>query len=247
MFSYLSTSSSSQPPSQVVLSGEALTTFKKNMIAMPSSSASSGSSQKRKTRKRAIESKSYNTVASRPIAMKVNKEQIYRATLRGEVNGGFTTSNVASTFYSLAFQLANFSQASEYTSLFDQYKIEQIEVWFEPQVSQSTAISNVGELFTCVDLDDANIPTTVGQVESKQNSLLTGGMDGHYHKWRPHNAVAMYNGAFTAYGNVLSQWIDAASPNVQHYGFKAAASNTSVSIVYNVHYRAQVAFKQAGI
>lgn len=221
------------------------------LVALPAGTAGrSGRTVGRKGRRKngdTITSKTYNTVASRPIAMTRNTEQIYLANLRGELVAPFSSSTVASTYYALSFALSSFASSSEYTGLFDQYKFLQIEVWMEPQISQSTVMTNVGELVTCIDLDDANTPTTIATVEGKQNSLLTGSPDGHYHKWKPHMAVAVYSGAFTSFGNEPASWIDVASPNVQHYGLKVGCTATSVVVNFNIHYRAHLAFRQAGV
>lgn len=246
MLSYLTSSSSSSIQPQP-LTPEQILKYKKEMLAVPASGALRNSSQNQRKVKRSVISKTYNTVASKPLMLTENKQQIYRANLRGEVQAVLTTSTIANTYYANSFSLSNFASAGEYTGLFDQYKFEQLEVWFEPQQSQSTVLTNQGELATCVDLDDATTPTTLALVSGKQNAVMSGALDGHYHRWTPHVAVALYSGAFTSFGNEPAGWIDVASPNVQHYGLKVASTLTSAAVTFNLQYRARVAFKQAGV
>jgi len=195
----------------------------------------------------AIVSKAYNTVAGRPVRHIVNREQIISANLRFELNQFLTTSTSVNTFYSTFFALSNFLGFAEYSGLFDQYRFEMIEVWIEPVSTQSTVMANIGELFSAVDLDDAVLPTLLSTISDKQNSLVTNGMDGHYHRWRPHTALAAYSGTFTSFANSPSIWIDAGSPNVQHYGIKVGALPTSAQFSYNMQVRARLSFKQPGI
>lgn len=244
MFSYLNSSSSGVPT--VDVAAQRVNAIATLTAAVPGINVAHGT--KRRSKKNVIVSKSYNTVASRPIAMKNNPEQIYRANMRGESIGFHTTSTVANTYGSFYFIMTNLSGYAEYLGLFDQYMFEEIEVWIEPQQSQSTAMSNQGILATAVDLDDAGTPTGFAAVEDKQNSLVTGGLDGHYHKWKPHMALGAYSaGVFSAFANVPAGWIDSGSNSVQHYGIKIAATSTSAVITYNLHFRVRLAFKQAGI
>jgi hypothetical protein len=194
-----------------------------------------------------VVSKAYNTVASRPIAMIVNKNQIYHAELRLENLSVLVTSVTVPTFGANAFSLNDFVMRTEYTGLFDQYKIELFEIWIEPLNSQSVTSASVGMVVSAVDFDDATTPSTISSVESKQNSITSGGYDGHYHRFHPHMAVAAYSGAFTSFSNEPAGWIDSASPSVQHYGIKYAATVTGNVMTFALSLRARVAFKQGGI
>lgn len=60
-------------------------------------------------------------------------------------------------------------------------------------------------------------------------------------------AVAVYSGAFTSFANAPSSWIDSGSPNVQHYGLKAAVTATAAVQTYNLQVRARVSFRQPGL
>lgn len=158
-----------------------------------------------------------------------------------------TSSVTVPVYSSEVFQLNKFSGYSQYTGLFDQYRFNEIEVWIEPTTSPSTASADVGTCVTAIDLDDTNVPTSVASVEDKQTALSTGGFSGHYHRWKPHMALAAYSGAFTSYDNAPANWIDSASPAVQHYGIKIAVTNTGSVVPYRISVRASVSFRQPGL
>lgn len=202
---------------------------------------------KKKLRDCEIVSKTFNTVASRPVAMPAVRNKVYYANLRLDAINVLLTSITVPSYGASSFALNDFVNRTEYTGLFDQYRIEEFEIWIEPIVSQSTVISNLGYVSTAIDLDDSTTPTAVSQVEGKQNAITTSALDGHYHRWKPHMAIAAYSGVFTSFASVPAGWIDSGSPSVQHYGVKFASSPTSVAIQFNAQLRARVAFRQAGI
>lgn len=195
----------------------------------------------------AITSKAYNVVASRPLARVVNHLNQITVNMRYTTTPILTTSTTVATFGASTFVLSSFDDYAQYTALFDQYKIDMLEIWIEPQNSQSTISSNVGMLMSAIDLDDANTPSNFNIVEAKQSALTTNGYDGHYHKWKPTVATALYSGAFSSYGNTPSTWIDSASPNVQHFGLKLASLATAAVQNYVMNVRASVSFRQPGL
>jgi len=190
-------------------------------------------------------SKFYNVVAGRPFPKFVSLEQEIRAVDTFTISSFLTTSTATNTYNAQAFTLSNFSMNSAYTALFDQYRVDQLEVWLEPTNSQGATV--FGELITAVDLDDANAPTTAS-LGDKQGALVGLGAGGRYHCWKPHVAVATYGGAFTSYGNVPAMWIDSASTSVQHYGFKIVALPTPAqTITYALTCRGVFSFRAPGL
>lgn len=165
--------------------------------------------------------------------------------LTADLGVAFTTSVIANTYYAYKVKLGAFADYAEYVGLFDQYRVNRVEVWLTPAAAAGSTVFN--QLMSAIDLDDANVPATTPEVEGKQGALTTMGGAGHYHSWTPHVANALYSGAFSSYGNMVSPWIDAASINVEHYGLKVAAFTTPVAVNYNVAARIHVTFRAPGI
>jgi hypothetical protein len=131
-------------------------------------------------------------------------------------------------------------------TMFDQYKIEQLEIWLTPD----TTVTNLSRtmIASAIDLDDAATPTSFLTVSDKQGSLVTSGQAGHYHKWKPHMATAVYSGAFTSFANEPAGWIDSGSPNVQHYGVKSATSGADGVVVrYSLEVRGVLSFRSPSV
>jgi len=162
------------------------------------------------------------------------------------VNIAFTTSVTVPVYQGFSFKLSDFATYTSYTALFDQYRIDQIELWLEPMNDSTTTVTT--GLVSCIDLDDASTPASIGECSQRPGALAGTTLTGRYHKWRPHVAVAEYSGAFTSFGNEPSGWIDSNSPAVQHYGVKVATFGADgVARVMQATTRALVSFRSAHI
>jgi hypothetical protein len=189
--------------------------------------------------------KYFNEVAARPNPhLGISTEQQIMVTMTQSITVFLTTSTTIPVVVAQQFALSNFDNYTEYTGLFDQYMIQQIEVWLEPQNPASN--QSYGELAMAIDLDDASVGT-ISSIQNKQGCMWGNGSSGRYMRFRPHVAVAVYSGAFTSFANEPSCWIDCASPSVQHYGLKVGTLATAAAIVYSLTIRAVVSFRAPGI
>lgn len=215
-----------------------------SMSASSSSNASRGSlrGNRRGNSRSGRSSRTFNQNAGRP-SIPVSLTPLLQASLTGEAS--FTTSTSVPTYVAYSFAVSGGAGSSEYLGLFDQYRIDAVECWLEPFAAQGTTVFS--EVVSAIDLDDANTPTTVAQVQARQDSLCTGGGAGHYHVWTPHAAIATYSGVFTSFANVVKPWIDSGSPNVQHYGLKIACAVTPAVISYHLTFRLHCSFRAPGL
>lgn len=157
-----------------------------------------------------------------------------------------SSTNGAITYFGRSFAASDYSGATTALTLFDQYRFEQVEVWID--CVAPNAVANMPVVYSCVDLDDFNVSTSIGQIADHVGATVATFPAGHYHKWKPHMATAAYSGAFTSYSNAPAEWIDANSPNVQHYGFKSAMLSSGTTIVYgDVTVRSVISFRSPSI
>lgn len=194
-----------------------------------------------------VVAKIYDVLGVRPYPTITSLEQGITVTLVGNA-ALFTTSATVPVYGGTFYTLNQFGDYTQYSTLFDQYLIHQIEVWIEPYNPTMTSSLGSTTMYTAIDLDDANTPAGAADVSERQGSLAGSTVIGRYHKWKPHVAIAEYSGAFTSFGNEPSGWIDVASPAVQHYGLKWAtvgADGTARSI--SQEYRATISFRGPAI
>jgi len=143
-----------------------------------------------------------------------------------------TTVDISGAF---AFKLSDLNNYTEYTSLFDQYRILQINIDFEWILGANSGNS---PLYIALDYDDNTVPTSALTLyEYDTVSTHVPGATAT-RNINPHIAVALYGGAFTAFGNSTGRhWVDAASPGVFYYGVKysiPAATNNTTTPCYRV-------------
>jgi len=154
----------------------------------------------------------------------------------------FTSSTSLPTYYAKTFLMSDISQSSQLLSVFDQYRIDHIWLKLVPAVSATSAYV-ASQWYSVLDYDDGSTPTSISQLTQYANCITTGTIAAHYRHLTPHIAVAAYSGAFTSFKNEVADWIDSASPTVQHYGLKAGVDATNNTISFTLYATFQLSFR----
>jgi len=146
-----------------------------------------------------------------------------------------TTNN---TLYSmgLAFSMDMLPDYTEFTTLFDQYRIKKAIIRFRTWATSNGVEANGANnnpqlaalMFSQLDYDDNTAPpvSTAGINQMREyDSFRTNNFITKYKPLKmsctPRIAMAAYGGGvFSSYANMKAPWIDANSPSVQHYGMK---------------------------
>lgn len=160
--------------------------------------------------------------------------------------------NVAYTPYNNGFvcSLAQLTNASDFTNLFEQYQITDVQYDFYMEISpdaQGGSTSVWPKLYACTDWDDATPPTlaelrersaTVVKVLDPAKPVSI--------KFKPTVLVTGYKTAVTSgYIPTRNVWIDTVDATVPHYGLKFAIDNLT-NINYTVRVEAIVWLKCKG-
>jgi len=164
----------------------------------------------------------------------VNTQSLHNFT-RTAIYSNFVTSGASATYAQYAFALSDLSGYTEFTALFDQYRINKIEFKMQPSMTMMTPGSQqLGVIASVVDYDDS---TALGSFNAalEYGSCQTWNVNDTLQiALKPRMALAAYSGAFTSYANMQDQWIDAASSGVLHYGIKIACGTTTLAQTYIV-------------
>lgn len=165
--------------------------------------------------------------------------------------GNISSSTATFNNFTWKFALSDLPNYTEFTTLFDQYRITAIEMLFVPTATESVSTTPInGCFFAVIDYDDAtslSTNTDYLQYDTFQQQLLVMPASSVKKiKLRPRLATAVYGGgAFTSYANTVS-WLDVASPSVEHYGVKVGLAATPVTTIgYQVLARYELEFKHA--
>lgn len=127
------------------------------------------------------------------------------------------------TFGVLTFSLLALPNPTEFTSLFDQYRIDHVDcsfIYSANEALQATGNTPLANLVTVFDHDDASAPTSLLQLQQDPSCMINRLDRPFTRRVYPRIAMAAYSGTFTGYTNVRAQWIDSGSSTVQHYGLK---------------------------
>jgi len=161
-------------------------------------------------------------------------------TFQVKVDKGNVTATALGTGGAFFFTINDTPAPTDFLSLFDQYRIAQVQVEFLPSVAPftaSTTATDLPVLITAIDYDDATTPTAtvLQQFESAQ---IVSDQSYHCRTLNPRFAVSAYGGVFGSFALAPQRsWIDSASNVVQYYGLKWATTpltTPSAQILYRV-------------
>jgi len=159
-----------------------------------------------------------------------------------------TDTPVAKAF---SFQLTDLPNVTEYSSLFDQYKISGVQLRIVPKVAMTTQGSSTGtiqtvgygQVVTAIDFDDAANPTAKDELLQYQNAKVTQASRLHTRFIKPRILDTVWvNSISSGYQSVRPGWVDLANTNMPHYGIKLwvdapanSGGTTSSSVAYDVY------------
>jgi len=138
--------------------------------------------------------------------------------------------------YGLEFTLAQLPNYTEFTNMFDQYRIKMVKLTYFPSVA------NTGSIFHAIDYDDSSTPTLA---ILEENDTL--GINQSNQSWsrviKPSVDIQVYPGVVgTGYETRQGVWLDSANGSIPHYGLKifvAAPATGTVSGNLHISYIVQ--------
>lgn len=137
------------------------------------------------------------------------------------------------------FSLSQLPDYTEFTNLFDLYRINKIEVEWNPEY---TTLSDASPLSTAlnvrfnsaIDLSNSLAPSTVGEVLQYQQLQSTGITKVHKRAWRP---TVMMGDLTPCYC-----WIRTSDPNESHFGIKIAIEPSGTAMEFQSRVRMELEF-----
>jgi len=132
------------------------------------------------------------------------------------------------TLVGFDFNLTVIPQYLEWTSMFQSYCIEKVEIWLRPEytvLSDSAPISNAVnvDLYSCIDLTGAIAPTSVGDVQAYQSCAHTGITQNHYRKFKP---------AYSTNSIPVCAYVSTSNPGAKWNGLKIAIPPCGVQMTF---------------
>lgn len=177
---------------------------------------------------------------------KVNQGTVYRFKRALKIDQ-FSTSNVAAVGKSYQFSLSQLPNYSEFTNLYDSYKLCGVKLKMIPRltdagVSTTANSHNTSPVHHVIDYDDASTTNDILTLMQYQNYKMTRGLSMVQRYFKPKMAELVYNGVSNGYSSAR-RWINCSNPEVPHYSFKCAIEATAVALQYDVYATYYVSFK----
>jgi len=173
--------------------------------------------------------------------------KVHRTVLTWSTNSGtpwLVSSTVSPIFGVQAFNFSQFNDYTEYASVFDQYKLEMIEVTIHPRSGAPGTGFDAGLLTSVIDLNDVTAPVSLPVLQDYATQCTTRGWEGQIRTFRPAaSQMYFYSGGLTGYGPAAAPWLDTASSAVQHFGLKVGITATTTALSFDVTVRALLAFR----
>lgn len=161
--------------------------------------------------------------------------------------GTFTISNTTQTFSAFNFSLDDLPNVTEFTSLYDMYKINCVKITFIPQMNTSVSIGSINNpnasarFFSAIDYNDGTAPTSVDDLRQYQSAKYTPIL-------RQHKRVIFKPKILDSSNYSVSPWLSTASPSSNYFGLKVAVeamdSTSTLSMQYKVECKYYMSFKQ---
>lgn len=127
------------------------------------------------------------------------------------------------------FRLDQLPNYTEFTNLFDAYRMNKIVIKFVPTANSSSVGSSLTDpltqFHTVLDFDDATAPASLNAMYEYGNWRMSRGSVIHTRVFTPAVSLALLDGAGTTTGaQKYKQWISTTQPDVLHYGLKYCAA-----------------------
>jgi len=139
-----------------------------------------------------------------------------------------------------------YPEAGQYSTIFDQYRIDCIEMWLTPSFTTTfSAYPEAGVYCTAMDYDGAPSATFgFSDIASLPGSQITPIHVAQYRKFKP-MVLRQLNLAAetTGYETVDAPWIDILSSDVPHYGVRMACTTCTATLPIMQMTRATITFR----
>lgn len=148
---------------------------------------------------------------------------------------------VAPSFGAYTINLNQLPNTTEFSNLFDSYRINKAVFKFIPNHNSSeygTTVPPIGNFFTVIDYNDATAPAALADMMEYSTCKIRQGSRIITRVFTPASLDVVSAGAGTASVNPKwKQWLSCTSLDVNHYGLKWALdwNGTATSVTYKVY------------
>lgn len=205
---------------------------------MEASTVSKYNRNKTSTRKYSNLAKKYQAPIYRAPKYK-SKNQVYLFKRHGTL-ADLVVGNVTPTYTGYGFRLTDVPNNSEFTALFDMYKINCIKIRFLPQMTENISLTSVNNPYanirflSAIDKNDSTV-TSSDQIREYQSCKVTPIL-------KEHERIIYKPQIFDSSGYSVSPWLATSSPSTVYYGLKTSVDPIVSSSITVMHYSVEVVY-----
>lgn len=155
-------------------------------------------------------------------------------------------SNSIFTLTGYNFSLNDLPNYTEFTALYDMYKINAVKISFIPQMTQNISLGAINNAYastrflSAIDYNDGSAPSSSDDIREYQSCKITPIL-------RTHTRFIRKPKILDSSGYSISPWLSTASPAVDYFGLKVAVepmnSTSTETMTYTVECKYYLAFK----
>ncbi len=184
---------------------------------------------------------------TRKLAIPNSVKADYSCILRAVDEPFITNDTLVDATWSKIFSLNNAQNYTNFTAIFDQYRINMVQITFRPvgatttnipydDTSSGTAGRTTPNYAVSIDRDDSTL-STYSLIRSRQFSTIRGAGKSLTVKFRPNRLVNVFNGSASPDAYMVDnskKFLDCANSTVPHFGIKMALEPFSEANVYKL-------------
>lgn len=187
----------------------------------------------KRTNRRRTFKKSINRKTTIPRALGYPKQNVYYFSRHCELTNIIAPADGADTLDSLTFSLVDLPAPTDFTNLFDWYKINYVVIKFLPYFNTvnapgssitftTTSSANNMRIFTAIDYNDDTVPANINAIREYKNCKVTRYTQGQTRKFKPRPTLVSDDATPDVQYPIGNPWIstDTTGDDVAHFGLK---------------------------
>lgn len=146
------------------------------------------------------------------------------------------------TRVAIDFRLNKLPNYTEFTALYDMFKINAVKVIIRPQMSQVNSLGTVNNIYyndriySCIDYNDATAPTDINEVRQYQSCKIGSSI-------KPHKRYIYKPKILDSSSYSMHPWVACTAPNTSWYGLKVAIDTVPNAAFWTVEVKYYLSFK----
>nr|WPR18779.1 MAG: capsid protein [Chemarfal virus 102] len=183
----------------------------------------------------------------KPMIRKTLKQPVQYFKRSAWLPNWLTTAAGADSFASINFRINQLPQFTEFTQLYDQYKINGVKLEIIPQYDSANVgaigTNQISQNYLINDYDDVLVPTTMDTLMQNQTVKRCPSTAVMKHYIKPCIAMQVFNTGITSTYAARRGFVDCNSADTEHYGVKLGFTSNPLAQRYGLRMTFYLAFK----